>query len=356
MENSHDSGELSSIESFGDMLWKSFAPESILNNLTCSQLADSVRTWYIFRENIVKEMFDCSYFDLGACQCLWFNRNIRSKSKQYFFYEDWYDKGIIYVNDLLDPPHPGAKLFEELVLDFEVSHKDRRKYNFLMQNIPGSFLQGQKPNGLDMFDRIFDTLISTQKVPRYAYGILRNNLLPDKRTIFWENLSDDPEELDWEKIHLANFKCSIDTRLRTFYFKIFHNAIAFNDFLFKIKRTDSPNCCFCKKFPETIIHFFCECEIARSLWIDLFNIIRSKEDSDFIATPFEKVFGIQDNKFITYLFLCLKYYIYICKFQNKFPNFTHFINFLKDNRQTEYYIAKRQDKLSLHLKKWRFEF
>ena len=40
----------------------------------------------------------------------------------------------------------------------------------------------------------------------------------------------------------------------------FHNAIAFNDFLFKIKRKDYPNCCFCDKYPESIFHIFCECD------------------------------------------------------------------------------------------------
>ena len=117
--------------------------------------------------------------------------------------------------------------FEELIWDFEVSRKDRRKYNFLMQNIPSPWLEVQNSQGLDNFDRIFDILISTPKVPRYAYGILLEKCIPDKRIHFWENLfdsdlSDDPEDLDWDEIHVRNFKCSIDSRLRSFYFKIFH--------------------------------------------------------------------------------------------------------------------------------------
>ena len=353
--------ELSALDSYGDILWISYAPESILNRLANSQLADSIRTWYVFRERAVKEIYDCNYSDLGACQCLWYNRNIRSKSKQFFYYEEWHDKGILYISDLLDPPHPGAKLFEELILDFEVSRKDRRKYNFLMQNIPSPWLEVQNSQGLDNFDRIFDILISTPKVPRYAYGILLEKCIPDKRIHFWENLfdsdlSDDPEDLDWDEIHVRNFKCSIDSRLRSFYFKVFHNAIAFNEFLYKIKRKDSPDCVLCKKFPESIIHFFCKCEAVKPLWDDLINIIRDKHDTGFSISYFDMIFGIQDDRFITYLFLCLKYFLYLCKFQNKIPNFAHFINFVKSNRETEYFIAKRRDKLSNHYKKWRFDF
>ena len=83
-------------------------------------------------------VYQVNFLILVLVNGLWFNRNIRSKSKQYFFYEDWYDKGIIYISDLLNPPLPGSKLYEELILDFDVLHSGRRKYNFLMQNIPSS--------------------------------------------------------------------------------------------------------------------------------------------------------------------------------------------------------------------------
>jgi len=29
--------------------------------------------------------------------------------------------GMIKVNDLINPPHPGSKLFEEPILDFDIS-------------------------------------------------------------------------------------------------------------------------------------------------------------------------------------------------------------------------------------------
>ena len=94
----------------------------------------------------------------------------------------------------------------------------------------------------------------------------------------------------------------------------------------------------------------------KPIWNDLDKIIRNKHDINFASSPFEKMFGIQGDKFITYLFLCVKYFLYVCKFQKKIPNFTNFVNFLKNNRETEYHIAKRNDKLSIHYKKWRFDF
>ena len=55
-----------------------------------------------------KEIHNTSFYDLGNMQCLWFNRNIRSRTKQYLFYEDWYEKAIQFISDLLNPPLPGS--------------------------------------------------------------------------------------------------------------------------------------------------------------------------------------------------------------------------------------------------------
>ena len=58
--------ELSVLDSYGDMLWISYAPESVLNNLFSSQLFDSIRTLYVFRETAVENLYDSKYSDLGA--------------------------------------------------------------------------------------------------------------------------------------------------------------------------------------------------------------------------------------------------------------------------------------------------
>ena len=115
--------------------------------------------------------------------------------------------------------------------------------------------------------------------------------------------------------------------------------------------------CFCKKLPESIIHFFCDCIIVQPIWEGLVTVIKNNYDIDFSISSFDKIFGIQDDNFLTYLILCVKYYLYLCKFQDKIPNFTNFIIFIKSNRENEYYIAKKKKrgKLSFHYKKWRFD-
>ena len=345
-------------QQYGDMLWRSYAPECVLNKLHSTLLADSLRTWYIYREKACKEIRNTSFCDMGNMQCLWCNRNIRSRTKQLLFYEDWYEKGIQFISDLLIPPLPGSKLFEELVLDFDVSKHDKRKFNFLMKCIPSSWPQDSNSRNVDLFDTITLGLLSAAKVPKFAYSFFNEPCIPENRMDFWEklgNADDEVEDTDWNEIHIRNFKCSIDTRLRSFYFKIFHKAIAFNNFLFKINRKNSPNCDSCDKFPESVIHIFFECDFVRPIWEELFKIIKDKYGIDFSASNFDKIFGVFGDKFLTYLILCLKYHIYSCKFQNKRPTFSGFKIFVKNNSECEYIIAKKRDKLSFHFEKWRFE-
>ena len=68
LDNNYDSFwktiEVLALESFHpdtDILWKSFAPESILLKLGNTQLADAIRTWYIYRDKAVFNTWDIEF-------------------------------------------------------------------------------------------------------------------------------------------------------------------------------------------------------------------------------------------------------------------------------------------------------
>ena len=101
--------------------------------------------------------------------------------------------------------------------------------------------------------------------------------------------------------------------------------------------------------------FFCDCEMVKPIWEDLIQLIVNKHDIDFSCSKFNKMFGIIGDNFLTHLFLSLKYFIFVCKFQKKKPTFIGFKAHIKFNRETEYFIAKNKGKLSAHFRKWRFD-
>ena len=103
----------------------------------------------------------------------------------------------------------------------------------------------------------------------------------------------------------------------------------------------------CDKNEETMVHLFCECHKVTPIWHDLLTII-SQNDVLINVTNFEKLFGICTDKFVSYLFLLLKYHIYICKFKNNLPNVALFKAFVKKQQELEYLLAKKRNKLPAH--------
>jgi len=60
-----------------------------------------------------------------------------------------------------------------------------------------------------------------------------------------------------------------------------------------------------------MVHLFCDCEKVAPIWHDLLITISQKGNSIINVTNFEKLFGICCDKFVTFLFLLLKYHISI---------------------------------------------
>ena len=217
----------------------------------------------------------------------------------------------------------------------------------------------------NIFDKIVLELVKKLKVPKHAYSLLRDKdyLSQNKVENKWEDcLGLDRNDIDWFAIHRHNFKCTLDTQLRSFYFKVYHNAIAVNSFLYKIGRSDSPLCYFCKKFPETLKHIFCDCTVVAPIWKKLAEYIDSmiNESVTTVYLDFNHIFGVdignRHDKCITFLFLCLKFYIIRCKFQQADLDFQSFMSFVKMKQNIEYRIAERKGKLSSHFKKWTLSF
>ena len=113
------------------VLLRSDAPDSVLNTLSNCQLVETIILWYLYRSKI-KDNLQLSDFHLQ--DVIWWNRNIRLKTKKFFFYPVWNEKGIQTVSDL-DRGFNLVKTFEDLVIEYDIPIGDRRKYGYLMNGI-----------------------------------------------------------------------------------------------------------------------------------------------------------------------------------------------------------------------------
>ena len=87
-----------------------------------------------------------------------------------------------YIDDLLNPPLPGSKLFEELVLDFYISRQDRGKFYFLMKWILGPWLEDPHSKDINIFDNITSGLLHAHKIPKFTYSLFNETCLSNRDT------------------------------------------------------------------------------------------------------------------------------------------------------------------------------
>ena len=215
---------LSEFHSDPEILFRACAPESILKGLNL-QLSETIRVWYTFKSRLLA---DSNMVEMHRLDSLWFNQNICLKTKKWFYYPTWYEKGIKTVQDLI---YNGTRFkeFFELILEFDIPIGDKRKYFFITKAIPMYRLWSN--DNRDPYEFLKEKLLVTKNLSKFSYSIFKDFAMPQKKFGKWnENFNVEKDSAEWSLIHKANFKCTIETQLQSFYFKSFHRAIATNDF------------------------------------------------------------------------------------------------------------------------------
>ena len=196
-----------------------------------------------------------------------------------------------------------------------------------MNGIYLDWFQNSKNIQENVFDKICSSLVSEKKVLKHVYSIRRNQASVEVENK-WIDYLDVVDEVEWNYIHNANFKCTIETQMRSFYFKLFHKAICTNQFLHRIGRSDSPNCYFCYNLPETILHLFCECEKVSLLWDELCFLINNISGNPLLSQILKKCLVSQTSQNMTIVLISSFYawnFIFIdANFSKPTANLLHF--------------------------------
>ena len=61
-----------------------------------------------------------------------------------------------------------------------------------------------------------------------------------------------------------------------------------------------------------MIHVFLQCDKVKSIWNDVIRIINQKENTTINVSDFGQMFCVNEDKFLTYIFLVVKdLYLYL---------------------------------------------
>ena len=111
-----------------------------------------------------------------------------------------------------------------------------------------------------------------KKASKFVYEILRKyvatrNIKSEEKWIVKLNINAD--ESFWNNAYLMAKSCTAEVKLRIFQHKILTRILATNKFLFRCNLIETQLCTFCGIYTETIEHLFYECNITRSIWLQL---------------------------------------------------------------------------------------
>ena len=303
-----------------------------------------------------------------ANQVIWNNQFICIGSKS-IYNSRLIDLGIVRIGDLYDtrgefksnkePLYSTLSPVEHFLL-FSLFNAFPQEWRKILKTNKNSI--SSKTH--DLIQTEFELRIEGKKVnfqnlkskSLYDNFVSKISSIPTAQKKYNEAFSTHTFQLDWGKIYLLPFKTTLDTKLREFQYKILNRILYTNKMLFKFKKVVSPLCDLCEKELETIEHIFFHCTKVSTFWDELKVVLNSLD----ITIRFDiknVLFGILDTDnisiLVNYILLESKYFIYRCKLNKGSLCVRLLVDKFRKMFQTERFIAKKNNKIHFHNKKWK---
>ena len=169
---------------------------------------------------------------------------------------------------------------------------------------------------------------------------------------YWNQIctNHDPE---WSKIYQTPYQISFDSRLHSFFYKMFLRIFPCNWYVSKIDNTVSSMCELCSlNQVDDLYHYFYDCEISNNLWIEMNNFITEKIPSinrETLMTKRYAMLGVQENiqnkNILNFIVLYTKYFISLRKYSGNIPIcIPELLAFIKIQLNLNITIAKNKRK------------
>ena len=206
-----------------------------------------------------------------ANQIIWFNSNIKICGKMIFV-EKWYDKGIIYVKDLV--VNGQILSFLEMCQMFN-EDLNVMTYNSVISAIPRDWRKAAENAGECEWQSKYGYLCEKQKWSKCIYDALikRNSCIEDKSNKLSKVIGTEISEDEIQKAFVDINKYVDVTKYRAFQFRLLQNIVLLNDRLIHMGIATENICSQCGLIKETITHFFWECKVTRNLLTQLTEYI-----------------------------------------------------------------------------------
>ena len=290
---------------------------------------------------------------------LWYNGQI---SKETLFLKNWHSKGIKIVADLVDGQ--GQILTaEEISRQFGIQPNLFNYYRvrallkkFLEKNIRENNFSLVRPHILSNVSILLKQKKGSR--PFYIEGIKQVADSPPLFKGLWTRiLKIEINDETWKQIFNACFYVVSDNYMKWFQYKILNNILGTNDYLFKLKLSNTNMCRMCHTDTETITHLFAECTHSIEFWENINYWLRNGLCPALHITKQMKILGYleRDSSFLplNFIFLYVRRYIFSCAKNGHALNLYFFLNHLETKFEEEEMLAKIKCQQLIFDKNWK---
>lgn len=286
---------------------------------------------------------------------IWFNPHIKINKKSIFF-KPWYQKGIKFVNDLVNDNG-----------QFLTCDELNRKYNLNITFLEILSIRSAMPQPWK--EMLLETTISINSSSYKVIFEYDGKILPlckmtskDARDLLlmhhqaiptvhdkWEDIFNiQISKNQWELIYSLPYFCALESRLQSFQYKIL-NRIAYHNYLVhKYGYIQSNKCEKCGTI-ETIEHKYYYCDIVKHLWENFFKWWNNIFNTTITLSLDCIIFGFLEykNNAFNYCILLGKYYINFLNLSSKSNNISleNYLIFLKRRLEILEFTYLMKDKI-----------
>ena len=196
-------------------------------------------------------------------QILWCNSNVRIAGKTFIYYQA-YEQGLIWVKQLFNLK--GGFLPTQVIMG--MYGLMIMQVNSIVSALPKPWVKyfnnpiKDAPN-LSNYDKLVtknhlaSIYYKQRNANKYATGKAHNK---------WVNKYFEVEQDMFLECFVDLYCVTNNVKLRSFQFRLLHDAIILNDKLYRWKIRNTNLCTNCELHKEALVHFFIECECAIRIW------------------------------------------------------------------------------------------
>ena len=318
--------------------------QKCINNCSNEFWIDVLKSW----KNFARSSDYTSKENIPLKTPLWYNENLKI-NKKVIFYNEWYKKGVVIVNDLLHYSGNGHfYTFQEFIRLYGIK-TNFVTYNGILNVVKKYIPSINQPQDILPYPYIplgVENFLKKVKGSKHFYEILNKNTTSPSGIKKWSRVFDF-DNVSESELFIIPFKTTKNTKLQWFQYRIVNHILTTNAFLFKAGIVATPQCTFCNNDRETITHIMWDCIEVQKLLKEVANLLEvlyipfSFDKYSFIFSKIET--ANSNNRLDNEITMIIKQYIYRMRCFNKSLNINAVIKSIIDFYDTQKQIINCKD-------------